>query len=250
MPAPRFRRIRHIDATLASGPWPYAERHGEAIRSAWAVWTAANPALFNGTVLLLCGGAVEGETFRGRYRAVEFAAFLHFMRLGEPDGVTRNGFGLAGLTGADGALVMGVMGGHTANAGRIYFPGGTPDPSDLVDGRIDLAGSIVRELREETGLSPAELSFDEGFWLHEDDKRLAFIKPIVSPLTGLALAETIRERLAGQDEPELSGVHVVATADDLRPDLMPPFQLAYAEWWLGEGRAAAEAAFRGAPQPG
>ncbi|WP_204278261.1 NUDIX hydrolase, partial [Escherichia coli] len=65
---------------------------------------------------------------------------------------------------------------HTANAGKIYFPGGTPDLGDVVGSRVDLDGSVRRELAEETGLSPEELTIEDGFWLREDDKRTAFVK--------------------------------------------------------------------------
>jgi len=234
----RFRRIRHIRATVESGPWSYAETHAEAIESAWRTATAANSALFDGEVLVITERVIDGDVFTARYRQVRYAQFLHYMRHAVPDGVTRNGFAVAGLTGADGALVMGIMGGHTANAGRIYFPGGTPDPDDVVDGRVDLDGSVVRELAEETGLTAEELTFEPGFWLHEDEKRSAFIKVLHSPLPAADLKDAILARVARQAEPELAGVHIVRTHDDLRPDVMPPFQLAYAEWWLAGGAAA------------
>jgi 8-oxo-dGTP pyrophosphatase MutT (NUDIX family) len=237
--APRFRRISHIDATLDTSPWDYAERQRQAIDAAWAAATAANPALFNGRVLLMSEGRVAGETMTARYREVSYPQFLHYMRQGEADGRTKNGFALAGLVASDGALAMGVMGAHTANAGKIYFPGGTPDPSDLVDGRVDLTGSVRRELEEETGLGPDEVAFDEGFWLHEDDKRLAFIKIVRSPLAGDALRRTILGRLERQEEPELADIHLVRAADDVVLDRMPAFQLAFCEWWLAGGAAEA-----------
>ncbi|MBL8569023.1 MAG: NUDIX hydrolase [Phreatobacter sp.] len=194
-------------------------------------------------MLLMSGGGVTGERMTGRYRPVLYAEFLHYMRHGEADGRTKNGFALAGLVASDGALAMGVMGAHTANAGKIYFPGGTPDLDDLVDGRVDLAGSVRRELGEETGLRTDEVTFDDGFWLYEDDKRLAFTKIVRSPLAGDALRQTILGRLAAEAQPELADIHLVRSADDLIPERMPAFQLAFCEWWLAGG--AAEAA-----QPG
>lgn len=234
-----IRLVRQLDLVLEPGPWAYAEREAEAIGASWARWSAENPALFDGEVLVLAGGALTGETFAGRYRVARYSAFLHFLRSGPADG-SRNAFALAALTGCDGGLVMGVMGAETANAGRIYFPGGTPDMGDVFDGRVDLGHSVRRELFEETGLSAADVAFAPGFRLYTDAKRHAFLKEARSPLPAADLAALIRERLARQEAPELADVHVVADEDDLRPALMPDFQLAYARWWLAEGRKAAQ----------
>jgi 8-oxo-dGTP pyrophosphatase MutT (NUDIX family) len=232
----RFRHIRHIDATIETRPWPYAQRHEAAIRAAWDTAKAATPALFDGEVLLMAERQVEGDVLRAIYQRVRYAQFLHYMRHGEPDGATRNGFALAGLTSADSALIMGVMGGQTANAGKVYFPGGTPDLSDIVDGRVDLDGNVRRELAEETGLGAADVTFAPGFWMTEDDKRTALVKVVRSPLPAEALRARIRAAMAEQDDPELADIHIVRGEGDLLPDRMPPFQLAYARWWLAGGR--------------
>lgn len=231
----RFRHIRHILAGVTSTPWPYAREHEEAIAEAWANAIAANPALFDGEVLVIAESRVDGERFEALYRPVRFSQFLHYMRHGAPDGRSRNGFALAGLESADGALVMGVMGGHTANAGKIYFPGGTPDLSDIVEGRVDLDGSVRRELAEETGLAADEVMFEPGFWMAEDDKRCIFVKVVRSPLAADDLKRTILDRLARQVEPELADIHIVRSASDLSRERMPPFQYAHAEWWLAGG---------------
>ena len=231
----RFRHIRHIHARVSAKPWPYAKAHRDAIDTAWAEATAANPALFDGEVLVIADSGVEGDRFEAEYRPVRFSEFLHYMRHGAPDGRSRNGFALAGLESADGALVMGVMGGHTANAGKIYFPGGTPDLSDIVEGAVDLEGSVRRELAEETGLAAEEVTFEPGFWMAEDDKRCIFVKMVRSPLAADDLRQTILDRLAREAEPELADIHIVRDAQDLVPDRMPPFQLAHAQWWLAGG---------------
>ena len=58
---------------------------------------------------------------------------------------------------SDGAFLLGVMDAHTANAGKIYFPAGIADRSDVVGETVDLAGNVMREVAEETGLTADDL---------------------------------------------------------------------------------------------
>src|SRR5216110_854627 len=71
----------------------------------------------------------------------DFADVLAWRDWGFPDRSVFNGFGMGALRCSDDAFVLGEMGHHTANAGRIYFPSGTPDPDDIRNGAIDIAGS-------------------------------------------------------------------------------------------------------------
>ncbi|MGK3945562.1 hypothetical protein ABK046_45375, partial [Streptomyces caeruleatus] len=75
---------------------------------------------------------------------------------------------------ADGAVLIGEMGAHTANAGQLYFPCGTPDQDDLRGSVVDLAGSATREFTEETGLSLPEGAAGEWLLL-EGEGQLAFL---------------------------------------------------------------------------
>ncbi len=128
----------------------------------------------------------------------------------------------------DGAFVLGVMGQHTANAGRIYFPSGTPDLNDVRDGRLDIAGSVVRELEEETGLAPGEYDSDPDWHCIYTGPAVAMIRLLRVDMSGEALRDRIERNLASQSEPELSGIHLVRDARDLTL-AMPRFVTAFLE---------------------
>ena len=108
--------------------------------------------MFDGKVLVLHRGAFEGDAFHGAYLQTRYSRFIAWRDFGFPDRTMRNCFAMAALRAADGAFLLGVMGPHTANAGKGYFPAGTPDTADIVARRSISAGSVARELGEETGL--------------------------------------------------------------------------------------------------
>jgi len=119
---------------------------------------------------------------------------------------------------------MGVMANHTVNAGRIYFAAGTPDPGDvLADGTVDLAGSVMRELEEETGLLPSEVSVGEGWRIILSDERVAYMRDLVIDLPGEEARTLIRDRLSRQSEPELADIVLARSAADIDEARMPLF---------------------------
>ena len=107
----------------------------------------------------------------GAFLQTDFASFLAWRDWGFPEAGVTNCFSMGALRTSDGAWLMGVMAPHTAGAGKIYFPAGTPDPGDIVDGRVDLAGSVIREVAEETGLGADD--FTEDRRLARRDRRTA-----------------------------------------------------------------------------
>lgn len=232
----RIAPVRALDLVLEPGGWPEAEPHRGEIEAHFAARRAANPALWNGALLLLRRHALVDGVFSGAFRQTDFAAFLWWREVMEwRDLGLVNAFALAAIEGADGAFVLGVMGPKTAVPGQTYFPGGTPDLSDVADGgRVDLDGQAMRELAEETGLEPRDVARDEGFVALYDGPRIAFMRRLVFAETGEELAGRIRGFLAAEREPELEDVLVVREERDITPRVVP-FAAAYirARWAAG-----------------
>jgi hypothetical protein len=220
-----------LECLVEPMPWRFAIDQVSAIEAHWQKQQARLPQLFNGTVLLQHRGRIERDAlgrpvFRGAYFEAEFKAFLAWRDFGYPTPGVRNGFAMAALRGSDGGFVLGEMGRHTANSGKIYFPSGTPDPSDLVGNVVDLEGSARRELAEETGLDPDELTSEPGFTILHNAVMVCCMKLFCSPDPAEALVERIHAALAREAEPELTRMHIVRCEAEITPQ-MPGFVADY-----------------------
>ena len=142
---------------------------------------------------------------------------------------------MSALRAADGAFVLGAMAATTANAGKLYFPAGTPEPSDAdAEGRVDFAGNILRELEEETGLSPAEVKLDRDWTIVFSGPRVACMRIVRSHLTVKALQARLAAFNKGQTAPELDRLVGVRTTADLVPGSMPDFMIRYLTYALAQ----------------
>jgi len=214
--------LSRLDLRYEPAPWPFAiERRGE-IDVHFEKLRAEKPLIWNGEVLLLRRGEIADGVLSGAYLKTDFASFISWRDWGFPDKTVRNCFPMAALRSSDGAFLLGVMGAHTATAGQIYFPAGTPDPSDIDGDRVDLERGVIRELIEETGLGAADIAAESGWFATPLGQRLALMKIVQAKESAARLRERIRAFLAAQGQPELSGIHVVRNTDDLRPN-MPPY---------------------------
>ena len=134
---------------------------------------------------------------------------------------------MGALRAGDGAYVLGVMGSHTSRAGQIYFPSGTPDLGDVrPDGSVDFAGSIQRELFQETGLLPDAAPPMRMWHAVVSGPRIALMHPLYAREDSTRLANRIRANLARERQPELSDVVVVRGPADFYP-AMPDVVQAY-----------------------
>lgn len=214
--------LQRLDLRFAPRPWAFAEERRQAIQSHFADLQREKPALFNGRVLLMHQHAFSDGVLRGAYLETDFASFLAWRDWDFPDTSMRNCFALAALRGSDGAFLLGVMGAHTANAGRVYFPGGTPDPSDVFDGTVDLEASATRELQEETGLGRDAYDLAPGWTAVLAGPRIGMLKTLHAHEPAAVVRERVRAHIDSEQEPELVDVRVVASLADLDAT-MPPF---------------------------
>jgi 8-oxo-dGTP pyrophosphatase MutT (NUDIX family) len=151
---------------------------------------------------------------------VAFADLLAWRDWGFPDKRVNNFFAMGALRGSDGGFVVGEMGAHTANAGKIYFAAGTPDPQDVQAGMVDLSGSLRREVEEETGLTANDYTAAPG-WLTVLGPRIAHMKLLQARLPATELCERINAFIASDTKPELARAHVVRGPEDLSPAIQP-----------------------------
>ena len=159
---PSIFHIERHEFSFSPKPWVFAIERRAEIDAYFEGLRQEKPAIWNGRVLLLHHQEFAGGVLRGEYLETDYASFAAWRHWGRPSASVRDCFGAAAVMGRDRAFLLGVMGPHTFNSGKIYFPCGTPDPDDIVDGKVDLSHSIQRELKEETGFDITEFESEAG----------------------------------------------------------------------------------------
>jgi 8-oxo-dGTP pyrophosphatase MutT (NUDIX family) len=225
---PAIHRVSELDLRLEPQPWAFAEHRRTEIDAHFARRQREKPKLWDGRILLGRNPAFRGNRFSADYFETGFAGFLAWIDWGFPDRGVFNGFGMGALRCADGAFVLGEMADHTANAGRIYFPSGTPDLDDISGSSVDIAGSVEREVEEETGLTTQDYRAAEHWDCVVTASCIAMMQVLHVASTGEALAAKIEANLARQKSPELCAIHLVRDTADLTP-AMPDFVTAFLE---------------------
>ena len=225
--------LDRLDIAFEPSQWPFARARRAEIDAHFAERRASKPQMWNGRIVLTRADyRIDGRALTGTCFESDFASLLAWRDWGFPEAGAVNCFAMGALRSADGAFLLGVMGAHTANADRIYFPAGTPEPGDIVDGRLDLAGSVAREVAEETGLVPADYTAAPGWHVVLTGARLAAMKLIVVDAPAAELQRRIGHFLARETNPELAGIRIVRGPADFDPQ-MPPFVTAYLAHCLG-----------------
>lgn len=231
--------VSDVRLTASSEAWPLDSALSARIAAHWERAVESNPRLWNGRVLGTIapgrpgGIAIDDGVLSARTVEGDYAAFLAWRDWGFPEIGVRNLFGSAVILSGDGALIYGVMGAHTANAGRVYPPGGSLEPGDVVaDGRVDVFGSIDRELQEETGLMAADAAVEANYVIF-DGPRVSVARVLRFEETAERLARQVRLNLDRQTDRELTDVAVIRTGAVLDPLRVPGYARTLAAHVLG-----------------
>lgn len=218
--------VERLDLRFEPRSWAFAEQRRAEIDAHFAEAQRANPKLWNGRVLLLRDYAIEKGTLRGAFFETDFASFHAWLLWGCPRADAYDCFGAAAVRGSDGAFLLAQMAAHTANAGRIYFPCGTPDRADVRNGTVDFEHSVARELLEETGLDTAEFDAEPGWTLVEEAARVVAFKVLRANEAATMLQQRVEKHMAKETAGELAAVRLVRGPTDLVP-AMPDYVTAF-----------------------
>jgi 8-oxo-dGTP pyrophosphatase MutT (NUDIX family) len=205
--------VIHLDRVEISAEpwsWEFATARRVEINEYFASLQRKRSAVWNGRVLLLKHYLIRDSMLLGSCFETDYASFIAWRHWNCPDPTVFNFFAAAALRSADGDYLVGEMAPYTAAAGRLYFPAGTPDPSDIdARGTFNLIDHLNRELREETGIAIDELDVEPGWALVRERCRVALIRRLVSRETADNLQRRVTRHITSERQPELSDVRIV-----------------------------------------
>jgi 8-oxo-dGTP pyrophosphatase MutT (NUDIX family) len=208
--------------------WDFAVKRRAEIDHHFAARRRRQPALWNGRVLLLKKYRIDNRILSGSSFETDFASFMAWRDWDFPDRSVFNVFAMAAVRAADGGYLIGEMAGHTASAGQLYFPCGTPDPEDVAAGMLDLEGSAGRELFEETGIDIATLAVRPGWNLVRERNFVALIKEATFAGDAQELRARVMRYLGSTAQPEFSDIRIARWRGDLTAQI-PAFVVAFLE---------------------
>ncbi len=231
---PAACRISQVDIRLEDKPHPIDLEHRPAIEQHWQALLRANPALYDGAMLLCRSLELDGNCLAGISCRTGFASFLYWRdKLANTDEAFHV-FSAAAMIGNDGRVIMGRMAAHTASAGKIYMPAGSIDEQDVRGNRLDFDAAMLRETYEETGIALDASQGDGSFLMVRSGRIVALIKEFRFDIPAQELVERITANLAIVEEDELSEILTFAPGEVDRA--MPDIIQCYQRWRVGNER--------------
>lgn len=232
-PAP----VDGFDLAVVDGPHPLHTAHENEIEANWGREFEANPHLFNGQMVLQRQLTFDGGIIRGIAHVIPYSALLWWRKQADPAGAFHL-FGFAVLVSSDNAIVAIRMSDRTANPGQVYCAAGSLDLSDIVDGKLDVAGNMAREVGEETGLDLDEAEAEPQFYASHANNRIVVFRFYRFAVTSAEMVEKIHAHMATDEEKEIDGVVVIRSADPAAHNYNPLMH-PILDWHFGSDRCRA-----------
>lgn len=199
--------IAGIEMQVAPGRHRLEELAGAEIAENWAAEVAANPALFNGEVLLPEEMVLRDGVIHATARATGFATTMWWRKQTRPPcGLFLNASAVP--ISADGLPIAIRMAPHTANAGKVYFATGSLDLSDMrEDDSCDVLGSMTREVLEETGLDlEREARAEDRLYAVHFNRRFFVFRFFHLSQTADEICRRVERHMQQEAEPEIDAV--------------------------------------------
>lgn len=228
-------RVDAFDLSVVDDPHPLYVVHQAEIEANWEREINANPHLFNGQMVLQRHLTYDQGVIRGVAHVIPYSTLLWWRKRPDPEGALHL-FGFAVIVSSDGAIIAIRMSDRTANPGQVYCAAGSLDLSDIIDGKLDVAGNMAREVREETGLALSEAEADQHFYASHKDNRIVVFRLYRFPVTSSEIKARIEAHMPHDKEQEIDGVVVIRSADPIAHNYNP-LMLPILDWFFsGIGR--------------
>jgi 8-oxo-dGTP pyrophosphatase MutT (NUDIX family) len=225
--------VDEVRVRLDPAPHPYELANTQDIERNWQQERERNPALFDGTTVLMSELFYAAGRLEGVCHAVRFATLMHWRRA-RPAESAEHVFAHAMLVASDNALVAVRMGGHTANAGRVYFAAGSFEPEDFPGGMVDVHHNMAREVLEETGIDLAGRTADAAYHACSTNGGTVLVRRFHLDESADTVAAQIRDFVVRDPEPEIEGPVLIRGPNDV-PENLSPHMRPLIAWHFGEG---------------
>lgn len=238
---PAEKTVFHVDRVrmrIMTGDHPFHLAEREAIAENWRQEVAANPALFDGRMILQRRIGLIREGIVSEGYVVPFSTFLWWRKLPERHGALHI-HAYPVLETSDRALVAIQMGAHTANAGMVYFACGSFDPDDVVDGHCDPELNMRREVLEETGIELHDAIVSDGYHIAHFRRTVTLFRLFRFDQTADQMIARIERHMQVAEDKEIAGAVAIRSAD---PSAHPYHvgMLPVLNWYFGQGQVVAE----------
>ena len=227
--------IRDVEIRVSDATHPFFLAERDAIARNWREESAANPALYDGEMLLQSAVDISDAGVFATAHLVSFSTFLLWRKL-RPRALGLHLFGLPLLVSSDGAVVAIRMGRHTANPGKVYCAAGSLDAHDIKDGFCDIEANMAREVGEETGLDLSSALAEPMLHALHVDSVVTVLRVYRFAQTADEMLDAIADHMKTETEPEIDGAVAIRDSDPARhayAAFMPPVL----RWFFQRGQA-------------